>query len=721
MQVKIPATLIPIFQGAARYRAAYGGRGSGKSVTFAKMLLLRGLEKRRKLLCGREFQNSIKDSVHAELEKQIYEMGLGDFYTVQDKTIIGANGTTIIYRGFWNNLNSLRSLTDVDICWVEEAESLSERSWQVLVPTIRNPNSELWFTFNPEREDSPTKQRLIDTQADNIKIVKINWQQNPWFPAVLNEERLTLQKRDPDAYQHVWEGFCSTRSDAQVFRGKWHVEDFTPGDHWHGPYFGADFGFAVDPSVLVKCWVHNQCLYIEYEAYGVRTEMEDMPHLYDTIPDARKYTIYGDCARPETISYIHRQDFEIVACEKWTGSVEDGIEFIRGSFDKVIIHTRCPHTANEFMLYSHKIDKLTDEIMPDVVDKHNHCIAQGELVTTIKGLVPIEDIRCGDMVMTRIGWKKVLKAWKVSDNREIWEIKAGNHTLRATPDHEIFTLKNDYTRMDTISYDDDLLSYEDSSCQKPRLGKSSRKKLDSWEGFIDAIPTQKIGQIGSITKEHQENGCIGTYGNPTTGRKSPKVSISTILTRIHAIIHLRTWSASLHGNILPNIRQRKNGLKDDQTISMKSGRLPLVGTDQKQDWPGIVKMAKNAARTLFPLKRIAHSVVGSFLPTIVATVTNFALIRANRLIDAEQAQTMKKDVVLNATESSRPTNIRKQDFVPVRVRKITALKTKSAVYDLTVEDAHEFVVSGLLVHNCIDSVRYAIGPLIKRRDSLFDL
>ena len=372
MDVTIPAKLVPVFQGRARYRCAYGGRGSGKSATFSKMLLLRGLERKRKLLCGREFQNSIKDSVHAELCKQVEILGLSDFYECQDKTIIGKNGTQVIYRGFYNNLNSLKSLTDIDIAYIDEAENLSEKSWDILVPTIRNPNSEIWATFNPEREDSPTKVRLIDTVAPHIKTVKINWNDNPFFPEVLNEERLLLKKRDYDSYLHVWEGNCSTRTDAQVYRGKWVVDDFTPQPDWNGPYFGADFGFAVDPNVLVKCWVHDHKLYIEYEAYGIRTELDAMAALYDTIPDSRKYKIFADSSRPETISHIKSKGFNIVSVEKWPGSVEDGIEYIRGSFDKIVIHNRCPNTANEFMLYSYKIDKLTGNVMPDIVGKYDH-------------------------------------------------------------------------------------------------------------------------------------------------------------------------------------------------------------------------------------------------------------------------------------------------------------------------------------------------------------
>lgn len=374
MKVEIPAKLIPVFQGPARYRGAFGGRGSAKSVSFAKMFLLRGRERPRRLLGGREFQNSIKDSVHAELCKQVHLLGLGDFYDCQDKTIVGKNGTQIIYRGFWNNINSIRSLTDIDIAWIEEAEYLSERSWEVLVPTIRNPGSEIWATWNPEREDSPTKKRLLDNPSANTKTVEVNWRDNPWFPPVLHEERLDLLRRDPDAYQHVWEGKCITRTDAQVFAGKWVVDEFTPGPDWDGPYFGADWGFSADPNTLIKCWIYGRNLLIQAEAYGLRTEIKDIKHLFDTVEGARKHKIYADCSRPETISHVRADGFNIVAAEKWPGSVEDGLEVMRGSFDKIIIHPDCTHTINEMTLYSYKVDRLTGDVLPVIIDKNNHCI-----------------------------------------------------------------------------------------------------------------------------------------------------------------------------------------------------------------------------------------------------------------------------------------------------------------------------------------------------------
>lgn len=374
MRVEIPSKLIPVFAGDARYRGAWGGRGSGKSVTFARMLLLRGAAAKIKILCAREMQNSIKDSVHAELVGQIEALGLGWFYDYGESFVRGKNGTEIIYKGLRHNYQSIKSTAGIDICWVEEAEYVSEESWRTLIPTIRKPGSEIWLTWNPERTDSPTKKRFVDIAPDGAKIVAINWRDNPWFPAELDSERLTDMRRDYDSYRHVWEGECVTRSDAQVLNGKWRIDRFEPGEGWNGPYFGADWGFSVDPTVLVKCWVHDSKLYIEHEAYGIRTELNDLPALFDTIPDSRRHKIYGDSARPETISHVNKSGFKVEACEKWKGSVEDGIEHMRGAYDEIVIHDRCTHTAQEASLYSYKIDKLTGLPTADIVDKHNHCM-----------------------------------------------------------------------------------------------------------------------------------------------------------------------------------------------------------------------------------------------------------------------------------------------------------------------------------------------------------
>lgn len=388
MKIEIPAKLVPVFSGPARYRGSYGGRGSAKTKTFIKMGLIFGMEKPLKILGCRELQTSIQDSIHAEVCAAIdSEPELSQFYKYGRNYVHGVNGTNWIYRGLAKNRQSLRSLADVDIAIVEEAEYISELSWNTLTPTIRKPGSEIWPIWNPERTDSATKKRFIDFYKENpefageAKIVEMNFRDNPWFPDELEAERIRDQRRDPDRYLHTWEGQCMTRSDAQVLRGKWKVEAMTPdpnSPHWHGPYQGADWGFSTDPSVGIRCWVYKNgeksILFIEYEAWGLHVETRDIGKMFKKIPGFEKYMTYGDCARPETISDVKSQGIRIEGCEKWDGSVEDGIEHMRGQYDWIVVHPRCVRTAQECQLYSHKVDKLTDEVLPDIIDKHNHCM-----------------------------------------------------------------------------------------------------------------------------------------------------------------------------------------------------------------------------------------------------------------------------------------------------------------------------------------------------------
>ena len=218
---------------------------------------------------------------------------------------------------------------------------------------------------------TPAAQRYI--------VERVYWWQNKWLSEESKAEARELRRTDPEAYMHVWEGDPWTRSDAQVLAGKWSIDTFTPvvgnkdaAKNWGGPYFGGDWGFAQDPTTLVKCWIHERTLYIEHEAYKVGCEIQDTAALYDSVPDSRRYKIRADNARPETISHMRAERFDVVPCEKWSGSVEDGITFLR-SFDRIVIHQRCKRTITEAKLYSYKVDKRTNDVLPDIVDKHNHC------------------------------------------------------------------------------------------------------------------------------------------------------------------------------------------------------------------------------------------------------------------------------------------------------------------------------------------------------------
>ena len=387
-------------QESARYKVLLGGRGSLKSWSAARSLLVLGGLRKLCIMCAREFQNSIEDSVHKLLKEQIELLGLGHFYNVQKTAIYGANGTEFLFKGLRHNIEAIKSTEGIDICWVEEAERVSDDSWQVLIPTVRKPGSEIWVTFNPAQETDPTYQRFVVNPPTNIDgspaaiVRKVSWRDNPWLPDVLRAEAEYLRRTDPEAYQHVWEGDTWGRTDAQVLVDKWFVDDFTPDKTWGGPYFGADWGFANDPTALVKMWIEQfaptpdevrasqlehkafvprRNLYIEHEAFKVGCDIVDTPALFDTVPGSRQHVIRADCARPETINHMKRAGFRIEGCPKWPGSVEDGVAVLR-SFGRIVVNPRCRETIQECRLYSYKTDKLTGDVLPVIKDSNNHGI-----------------------------------------------------------------------------------------------------------------------------------------------------------------------------------------------------------------------------------------------------------------------------------------------------------------------------------------------------------
>ena len=201
-----------------RYKVAWGGRGSGKSWAFAMMLLIQGVKSEQRVLCAREVQKSLKDSVHQLLTDQIVNMGLQNFYEITESEIRGKNGTLFLFAGLKNNsVATIKSFEGVTRCWVEEAQTVSKRSWDILIPTIRAPGSEIWVTFNPELETDETYQRFVLHPDSNCTSIKVNWNQNPWFPDTLRLEKDALKFRDPQAYNVVWEGLCRQTVDGAIF------------------------------------------------------------------------------------------------------------------------------------------------------------------------------------------------------------------------------------------------------------------------------------------------------------------------------------------------------------------------------------------------------------------------------------------------------------------------------------------------------------------------
>ena len=357
----------------ARYLGARGGRGSAKSWFFASRVVEELVARKCDIVCIREIQDSLDESVKKLIEETIARYSLGQYFDIQRSVIYGPHGGKCIFRGMQEfNAGNIKSLEGYDVAWVEEASALSRRSLDLLRPTIRKEGSQIWFSWNPENEDDPVEEFFrAENRPGNAIVIDVNYWDNPWFPAVLREEMELDRKRDPDKYQHVWCGGYRLMSDALVLKN-WVVEEFeSPRNVTYR--LGADWGYAVDPTVFLRCWIDGKRICIDYEAGMVGCEIENLPELARQIPEAEKWWMTADSSRPETIAYMRSHGFpRINGAQKGKESVEEGIEWLK-NFD-LVIHKRCTGLIRECKRYSWKVDKATEKVLPVLVDKDNHFI-----------------------------------------------------------------------------------------------------------------------------------------------------------------------------------------------------------------------------------------------------------------------------------------------------------------------------------------------------------
>jgi phage terminase large subunit len=372
LQLEVAEVFAPLL-GPARYKGAWGGRGSGKSHFFAENLIARSLKEKVDAVCVREIQKSLAQSVKKLLETKIQDMDVGQHFRVLNTHIESQHGGIIAFQGMQNHTaESIKSLEGFDIAWVEEAQSLSQRSMDLLRPTIRKPGSELWFSWNPNAQTDPVDVLLRgENPPPDAIVVKANYKDNPWLPDVVKGEIEYDRKRDPAKFTHIWLGGYQQHSEARVFKN-WQVEEFVlpPGTVYR---LGADWGYAIDPSCLVRCAINGNRLYVDYEAYQIGCEIVNLPELFMAVPEAEKWPITADSARPETISYMRSHGFpKMNAAVKGAKSVEEGIAFLQ-SFD-IVVHPRCEHLVDELTHYRYKTDPLSGAILPLLEDKNNHLI-----------------------------------------------------------------------------------------------------------------------------------------------------------------------------------------------------------------------------------------------------------------------------------------------------------------------------------------------------------
>ena len=351
----------------------YGGRGAGaKSTSIATALLLSAAAATETILCCREYLKSIDKSVYTLLKKiilfwekeKIVKQG---FFTITRNEITCARTDSIFFfAGLHMNVGNIQSMHAVSKCWVEEAQYVQRASFDVLVPTIREPGSEIWLSFNPRfKEDLVYKTFVTEEPPPKSIIVSVTQKDNPWFPQVLKDEAKWLKKHDHDKYMHVYGGQCWQQSKESILSGVWQEGVIEEGQEVE-VYYGLDFGYAADPTALVEVFIDGKNLYVNREIFLYHVELNDLPTIVKNFLGDNE--VVCDSARPDIISHLKNNNINAKPAKK--SLVLDHISYLR-SFN-IFINPECTNTLYEATAYKWKVNG--EEILPIPVDKSNHCV-----------------------------------------------------------------------------------------------------------------------------------------------------------------------------------------------------------------------------------------------------------------------------------------------------------------------------------------------------------
>jgi phage terminase large subunit len=381
-EVELPVKLKALFE-PARYKVLYGGRGSSKSWSVARALLILGAKQPTRVLCARETQKSIQESVHRLLKDQIELMGLQSFYEVQETRIIGKNGTDFAFAGIrQQGVTNLKSFEGVDICWVEEAQVVTRKSWDVLIPTIRKPGSEIWITFNPELDTDETYERFVLTPPDGAVVLEVNYSDNPWFPEELDKERQAWKKRDPIGYETVWEGKCRPAVEGAIYAKEIDALQRdkrlrnVPYDPLLKVHTVWDLGWNDAMSIIFVQRQASEVRVIDYIEDTHRTldsyvaEIKDRRWNWGTdwLPhDGRSKNIQTGKSAEEILRALGRT-VQITP----NLDIESGIKAARMMFPRCYIDEKCKPLINALKRYKRQVNQITNEPGAPLHDENSH-------------------------------------------------------------------------------------------------------------------------------------------------------------------------------------------------------------------------------------------------------------------------------------------------------------------------------------------------------------
>lgn len=385
LKTQVPRWAVPLLA-PRRYKGAKGGRSGGKSHFLVEQAVAKmAAQPDFKVVGIREVQRSIRYSVKELVESKIEALGVAHLFDVQRDVILHRKGPGLMaFTGMQDHTaDSVKGLESFDLALVDEANQISARSLRLLTPTLRKQGSEIWAGWNPEQEADAIDKFFRENAGDpDFICVSVNITENPfvsdtgWREYTRARERAQENPNDWAIFEHVWHGSYNLLSDRIVFGGKYAVAEFkTAGKD--GPYYGCDFGFSQDPTVFSEWWIEGNTLFCRRADGKAKLELDDTAaYAKERFPGIEAHVIRADSARPETISYLRRTGLpRITGVEKWKGSVEDGVAFMR-SFQRIVVHPEAEMARKEMSLYRYKMNKAGD-ILPDIEDADNHVIDSG--------------------------------------------------------------------------------------------------------------------------------------------------------------------------------------------------------------------------------------------------------------------------------------------------------------------------------------------------------
>lgn len=534
VKLQIPIAFEPLFiRGKYRNKVFYGGRGGAKSHNFARALLMMGFNEPLRIACAREIQKSIRDSVYQLLVDIIRSNEWEGFYTIQSDRIIGKNGTLFIFLGLKHNITGVKSLEGVDIVWVEEAENVSDNSWEILIPTIRKENSEIWVSFNPKNPTDPTFMRFVEHADDNTLLCKVSWRDNPFFPDVLNEERKKLLSSDPGAYNHIWEGEFDTRHTGYVY-ANYIMDAREEGRITKVPYeigvpvFTAwDLGSSNSTAIWFAQIVGYQPRIIEFyennnkglEHYAEVVRSKKYEYIMHYLPhDAAHSRLGANGSISDQLKGMGIRN-KVLAQSAVAHGIEQTRKLIsKAWFDDVLCHDGL-HALNSYKYeWDENRNMFKDNPLHDW--SSDACLTGDALIETRSGIKKIKDVVEGDYALTPMGYFRVNSSGCVKISDELIEIEFNNgKTLKATPEHKFFTERG-LVYADALRYDDvilsprskqwkKMLSYtkEENMCFREVITKHMNGEKGKQHGIDQKKEkngilnmVKKLGKIGYITK-----------------------------------------------------------------------------------------------------------------------------------------------------------------------------------------------------------------------------